>query len=117
VRLEVSGGVGAARVRGVVPLSPGTRDWLVGRLNVEAPALARRVAAARPRDLVLVGRRDELPVLALLLDDQAVSVSPELGALGRVASAAVEAEAEAASAVQQRGPGSARRGRPARRRS
>src|SRR5437762_3163488 len=92
------------------PLSPGTRDWLVGRLNVEAPALARRVAAARPRDLVLVGRREELPVLARLLDDQVVSVSPELGALRRVASAAVEAEA--ATAVQQRDPGSARRGRP-----
>jgi hypothetical protein len=96
VRLEVSGGAGDGRVRRVLPLSPDTRDWLVGRLDAEAPALARRVAVAHSHDLVLVGRRDELPVLVRLLDDQAISVSPELGTLRRVATAAVEAEAAAA---------------------
>jgi hypothetical protein len=96
VRLEVSGGAGDGRVRRALPLSPDTRDWLVGQLDAEAPALARRVAVAYPADLVVVGRRDELPVLARLLDDQATSVPAELGTLRRVTTAAVKAEAAAA---------------------
>lgn len=113
MRLEVSGGAGDARVRRVLPLSPDVRKWLVGRLDAEAAALARRVAAAHAGDLVVVGRREELPVLARLLDDQAVSVFPELGTLRQVAIAAVEAEATAGIRHRGRSP---RSGRPTGRR-
>src|SRR5512142_2796957 len=99
VRLEVSGGRpnDSRRVRRVFALSPLSQTWLSERLH-ETPELARRLSRGHPDDLIVVGRRDELPALRRLLDAEGALLPPELAKLRGAAVAAAEAEQAAVAA-------------------
>ncbi len=110
VRLEVSGGRprDKQRVRRVFELSGQDQRWLVERLRTGLPDLARRLSIGKPDDLLVLGRRDELPALRRLLDEQAAALPRELASVREAVIAAAEAERAAGVTVLNRRDGRGR---------